>query len=64
MNQHSYPRILLQVALDTGEARELWRFDPAERPRVFEAAVAGDASAMVYSVSSETSDLYVVEPPR
>jgi hypothetical protein len=64
MNQHSYPRIILQVALETGEAHELWRFDPADRPRLFEAAVAGDASAMVYSVSSETSDLYVVEPPR
>jgi hypothetical protein len=64
MNQHSYPRVLLQVALDTGEAHELWRFDPADRPRLFEAAVAGDASTMVYSVSSETSDLYVVEPPR
>jgi hypothetical protein len=64
MNQHSFPRIVLQVSLETGEAHELWRFDPTDRPRVFEAAVARDASLMVYSVSSETSDLYVVEPPR
>jgi len=56
-------RVLLQVALDTGEAHELWRFDPSDRPRIFEAAVSGDTLTMVYSVSSETSDLYVVEPP-
>ena len=64
MNQHSYPRVILQMSLETGEAHELWRFDPADRPRVFEAAVAADASALVYSISFETSDLYVVEPPR
>ena len=62
-NEHGYPRVLLQVALDTGEAHELWRFDPSDRPRIFEAAVSGDTLTMVYSVSSETSDLYVVEPP-
>jgi serine/threonine protein kinase len=63
MNLHSYPRVILQMSLETGETHELWRFDPPDRPRLFEAAVAADASAMVYSVSSETSDLYVVEPP-
>ena len=64
MNQHSYPRVILQMSLATGEAHELWRFDPPDRPRIFEAAVAADASTLVYSISFETSDLYVVEPPR
>ena len=63
-NEHGYPRVVLQVALDTGEARRLlWRFNPSDRPRIFEAAVSGDTLTMVYSISSETSDLYVVEPP-
>ncbi|MBV8760396.1 MAG: hypothetical protein JO257_24100, partial [Deltaproteobacteria bacterium] len=64
MNQHSYPRVILSVALATGEARELWRVSPSDRPRLFEATVATDASTLVYSMSSETSDLYVVEPPK
>ncbi len=64
MNQHSYPRVILSVSLATGEAHELWRIAPPDRPRVFEATVATDASTLVYSISSETSDLYVVEPAK
>jgi serine/threonine protein kinase len=64
MNLHSYPRVIMQMSLETGETHELWRFDPPDRPRLFEAAVAADASAMVYSISFETSDLYVVAPPK
>ena len=52
------------VSLATGEARELWRVSPSDRPRLFEATVATDASTLVYSLSSETSDLYVVEPAK
>ena len=63
MNFHSYPRVILQVALATGESHELWRISPPDRPRLFEATVSADASTLVYSLSSETSDLYVVEPP-
>jgi len=64
MNQHSYPRVVLSVSLATGEARELWRVAPPDRPHFFEATVASDASTLVYSLSSETSDLYVVEPAK
>jgi hypothetical protein len=64
MNQHSYPRVILSVSLATGEAHELWRVVPSDRPRLFEATVATDASTLVYSLSSETSDLYVVEPSK
>ena len=64
MNQHSYPRVVLSVSLATGEARELWRVSPPDRPHFFEATVASDASSLVYSLSSETSDLYVVEPAK
>jgi len=63
MNFHSYPRVILQVTLATGDTRELWRISPPDRPRLFEATVAADASTLVYSLSSETSDLYVVEQP-
>jgi hypothetical protein len=64
MNEHSYPKVILSVSLATGEARELWRVTPPDRPRMFEAAVASDASTLVYALSSETSDLYVVEPAK
>ena len=62
MPTYGYPRLLQRVDLATQAQQVQWTIDPPERPRIFDAAVTGDGATLVYTMSTEVSDLYVVSP--
>jgi hypothetical protein len=62
-NQHSWPRVIRRIDLGTSKAADWMTIDDPTKPRQFDVEISGDGKRVVYSVSDETSDLYVIEPP-
>ena len=65
MNAHNWPRVISRIDLQDLAKREEWaRIDPEDRPKHSSVTIDGDGSQIVYDLPSETSDLYVIEPPK
>ena len=65
MNAHNWPRVISRVDLQDLTKRDEWaRIDPEDRPKHSSVAIDGDGAHIVYDLPSETSDLYVIEPPK
>ena len=62
--QHSWPRSIERIELATS-TRTPWVTLPiSDKPEEFDLAISDDGQVIAYSISVQTSDLYVIEPPK
>jgi hypothetical protein len=64
IEEHGWPRTIQALEIHTWQTTSWAPMNLLDKPDVFAIALSGDGQTITYSYDVQTSDLYVIEPPK